>query len=54
MIYLLCLSSVVFCPLLGCDSGNNEAVKLDSPEGIDWEAIENQGAEMNESQSKGE
>ncbi|QEG01432.1 hypothetical protein Mal15_55080 [Stieleria maiorica] len=38
---------------IGCDR-STEAKKLDSPEGIDWEAIEGQGAQMNEQQSVGE
>ena len=39
--------------IVGC-SESKEAQKLTPPEGIDWEAIEAEGEEMNELQSEGE
>ena len=39
--------------IAGC-GGSAEATKLEAPDGVDWEAIEAEGAQMNEEQSIGE
>lgn len=46
------LSSVMTLP--GCTESGGEAQKLTAEEGIDWEAIEAEGAEIAEGQKEGE
>ncbi|TWU15992.1 hypothetical protein [Allorhodopirellula heiligendammensis] len=44
--------SLIVC-MLGCSS-SNESAKLETPDGIDWEAIESQGSQMATDSAKGE
>ena len=53
----ICIVICVFAtavPTSGCGGNSTEAKKLDAPEGIDWEAIEAEGSQINEEQSLGE